>query len=60
MSTIRHTRRLSVPLFAVGWSDDAANHQGTGKLLAEKEARPLPATVDDPGDLDLLFAAARI
>ncbi len=60
MSTAGHARRLSVPLFAVEWSDDASNHQGTDKLLAEKEARPLPPTIDNPEKLDPLFAAARI
>jgi len=59
MSTASHTRRLSVPLFAVAWHDGAPNHQGTDKLLAEKEARPLPPMLGCPADLDLLFAAAR-
>jgi len=60
MSTASHARRLSVPLFAVAWNDDAPNHQGTDKLLAEKEARPLPPAIDEPEGLDLLFAAARM
>jgi len=60
MSTAGHARRLSVPLFAVAWHDDARNHRGTDKLLTEKEARPLPPIINEPEELDLLFAAARM
>ena len=54
MSTARHARRLSVPLFAVQWNDDLAAHQGTAKLL-DTGAAPIPSQICLEDVFDSLF-----